>query len=93
MNMVTLTTDLGYRDPYLAIVKVKLITQLPDIKIIDLSADIKDNNISDAGLKLCNQKWRVNPEISLDSRKYILQGRDIIESHAKHLESIWIGYT
>ena len=51
------------------------------------------NNISDAGLKLCNQKWRVNPEISLDSRKYILQGRDIIESHAKHLESIWIGYT
>ena len=48
MNMVTLTTDLGYRDPYLAIVKVKLITQLPDVKIIDLSADIKDNNISDA---------------------------------------------
>jgi len=54
MNMVTLTTDLGYRDPYLAIVKVKLITQLPDIKIIDLSADIKDNNISDAAFIIKN---------------------------------------
>lgn len=54
MSIVTLTTDLGYRDPYLAIVKAKLISQLPDIKIIDLSCDIKDNNISDAAFILKN---------------------------------------
>jgi len=54
MSIVTLTTDLGYRDPYLAIVKAKLITQLSDVKIIDLSCDIKDNTISDAAFILKN---------------------------------------
>lgn len=54
MSIVTLTTDLGYRDPYLAIVKAKLFSQLPDVKIIDLSCDIKDNNISDAAFILKN---------------------------------------
>ena len=54
MSIVTLTTDLGYRDPYLAIVKAKLISQVDDIKIIDLSCDIKDNNISDAAFILKN---------------------------------------
>ena len=54
MSIVTLTTDLGYRDPYLAIVKAKLFSTLPEIKIIDLSCDIKDNNISDAAFILKN---------------------------------------
>ncbi|MGZ3899359.1 MAG: SAM hydrolase/SAM-dependent halogenase family protein [Bacteroidia bacterium] len=52
MSIVTLTTDLGYRDPYLAIVKAKLLTQNPGLQIIDLSCDIKDNNISDAAFIL-----------------------------------------
>lgn len=54
MSIVTLTTDLGYRDPYLAIVKARLITQNPGLQIIDLSCDIKDNNISDAAFILKN---------------------------------------
>jgi len=54
MSIVTLTTDLGYRDPYLAIVKAKLLTQNTDVQIIDLSCDIKDNNISDAAFILKN---------------------------------------
>ncbi len=54
MPIITLTTDLGYRDPYLAIVKVCLIKSIPDVKIIDLSCDIKDNNISDAAFILKN---------------------------------------
>ncbi|MCW3078295.1 MAG: hypothetical protein JWO32_2904, partial [Bacteroidetes bacterium] len=52
MSIVTLTTDLGYRDPYLAIVKARLLTQNPGLQIIDLSCDIKDNNISDAAFIL-----------------------------------------
>ncbi len=54
MSIVTLTTDLGYRDPYLAIVKARLIAQNPSLQIIDLSCDIKENNISDAAFILKN---------------------------------------
>jgi S-adenosylmethionine hydrolase len=54
MAIVTLTTDLGYRDPYLAIVKASLLTLQPQTNIIDLSCDIKDNTISDAAFILRN---------------------------------------
>src|SRR5688572_9713644 len=54
MSIVTLTTDLGYRDPYLAIVKARLITAEPALNIIDLSCDIRENNISDAAFILKN---------------------------------------
>lgn len=54
MSIVTLTTDLGYRDPYLAIVKARLLSQNTSLQIIDLSCDIKDNNISDAAFILKN---------------------------------------
>lgn len=48
MSIITLTTDLGYRDPYLAIVKARLISAGTPHSVIDLSCDIKENNISDA---------------------------------------------
>lgn len=54
MSIVTLTTDLGYRDPYLAIVKAKLISANLNTTIIDLSCDIKDNAIADAAFILKN---------------------------------------
>jgi len=54
MGIITLTTDLGYRDPYLAIVKARIISQIPTQQIIDLSCDIKENNISDAAFILKN---------------------------------------
>lgn len=54
MSIVTLTTDLGYRDPYLALVKARLILQFKGVDIIDLSCQIKDNNISDAAYILKN---------------------------------------
>ena len=63
MSIITLTTDLGYRDPYLAIVKAKLISNNASLQIIDLSCDIKDNNISDAAFILKN---------SLELKKYNL---------------------
>jgi S-adenosylmethionine hydrolase len=52
--MVTLTTDLGYRDPYLGIVKANLYSKFPDVKIIDLACDVRDNAISDAAFILKN---------------------------------------
>jgi S-adenosylmethionine hydrolase len=54
MGIITLTTDLGYRDPYLAIVKAKLIGSGLSPDIIDLSCGIKENNISDAAFVLKN---------------------------------------
>ena len=54
MDIVTLITDLGYRDPYLGIVKAKLISSQIPMHIIDLSCDIKANNISDAAFILKN---------------------------------------
>jgi S-adenosylmethionine hydrolase len=52
MGIITLTTDLGYRDPYLAIVKARLISSGLSPQIIDLSCDIRDNNISHAAFIL-----------------------------------------
>ena len=54
MSIVTLTTDLGYRDPYLALVKAKLISQFKEAAIVDLSCEIRDNNISHAAFILKN---------------------------------------
>src|SRR5690606_25834864 len=54
MKIITLTTDLGYRDPYLAIVKAKLMSSANLPYLIDLSCEIKENNISDAAFILKN---------------------------------------
>lgn len=51
---MTLTTDLGYRDPYLAIVKAKLISAGLPMQILDLSCEVKDSNVSDAAFVLRN---------------------------------------
>src|SRR5688500_16480710 len=54
MQIITLTTDLGYRDPYLAIVKARILSSPESLHIIDLSCDIKENTISDAAFILKN---------------------------------------
>jgi S-adenosylmethionine hydrolase len=40
MQLITITTDLGYRDPYLAMVKGLIYWQQPNCKIIDLACDV-----------------------------------------------------
>ncbi len=52
MSIVTLTTDLGYRDPYLGIVKASLYSKFPDVKIVDLASDVRNYAISDAAFIL-----------------------------------------
>jgi S-adenosyl-L-methionine hydrolase (adenosine-forming) len=54
MAIVTLTTDLGYRDPYLAIVKARLLTGNESIRTVDLSCGLRENNISDAAFIIRN---------------------------------------
>jgi len=50
MSLVTLTTDLGYRDPYLAIVKAKFLAN--NINVVDLSCEIKNASVTDVAYVL-----------------------------------------
>lgn len=43
MALITITTDLGYRDPYLAMVKGLLYSQIPDSRIIDLACNVRQH--------------------------------------------------
>ena len=43
MSIITITTDLGYRDPYLAMVKGILYTKQPNAKIVDLACDVNNH--------------------------------------------------
>jgi S-adenosylmethionine hydrolase len=52
LSIVTLTTDLGYRDPYLGIVKAELYGKIKDITLVDLACDVRNNAISDAAFIL-----------------------------------------
>src|SRR3954463_16658348 len=78
MSIVTLTTDLGYRDPYLAIVKARLFSGklVPDI--IDLSCETRENAISDAAFILKNALQYFPPgTIHLVAIKFIADKSDL----------------
>ena len=45
MSIITLTTDLGNKDSYLATVKASIYSQISDVKIIDISNNISPFNI------------------------------------------------
>jgi len=83
MPIVTLTTDLGYRDPYLAIVKAVLLQKVNHVQIIDLSCDIKDNNISDAAFILKNSiDFFPAGSIHLIGVKFIMGVKSINNNHS-----------
>lgn len=52
MSIITLTTDLGYDDPYLGLVKAKILSQNPAAQIIDISHNINAYDIAEAAYVL-----------------------------------------
>ena len=54
MPIITLTSDWGYRDPYLGAVKGTLLRQIPGIVIVDISHDIPKYNIRQAAFIIRN---------------------------------------
>lgn len=54
MSVITLTTDLGHKDHYLASIKGRILTQLKNVNIIDISHDISKYNIFQAAFILKN---------------------------------------
>ena len=55
MAIITLTTDLGIRDNYVASLKASILTQNKDVNIIDISHNVECFNINQAThvLKTC----------------------------------------
>ena len=54
MGIITLTTDLGYKDFYQAALKGSILKTLPKVTIIDISHEIEAFNISKAAFLLKN---------------------------------------
>ena len=54
MAIITLTTDLGTKDSYLASVKGAIYSQIDDVKIIDITNNISSFNIQEAAFILRN---------------------------------------
>ena len=54
MAIITLTSDWGYSDYYVAAVKGKILSQLPDATIVDITHDIPPFNVRQAGFVLKN---------------------------------------
>ncbi len=54
MPIITLTTDMGLKDYYVAVVKGALLKNIPDAKIIDISHEITSFNIVEAAFILKN---------------------------------------
>ena len=48
MSIITLTTDLGIKDHYIAIIKGEIYKQFPDINIVDISNEITKFDIQEA---------------------------------------------
>jgi hypothetical protein len=61
MSILTLTTDLGTKDYYLAAVKAAVYTQIPELKIVDITHNIPAFDISKAAFALRNV-WRDFPQ-------------------------------
>lgn len=83
MSVITLTTDLGYRDPYLAIVKAKFLSSGITHQLIDLSCDIKENNISDAAFILKNSlEYFPENTVHLVAVKFIADRSELNKANA-----------
>ncbi|MEE2931526.1 MAG: SAM-dependent chlorinase/fluorinase [Bacteroidota bacterium] len=77
MAIITLTTDLGNKDHYVASLKAVILSENPDVTIIDISHDIEPFNIQQAShvLKNCYQDFPqgsihiigVDDELSLEN--------------------------
>ncbi|MFN2424652.1 MAG: S-adenosyl-l-methionine hydroxide adenosyltransferase family protein [Cryomorphaceae bacterium] len=72
MCILTLTTDLGTRDYYSAVVKAAALSQISEVQIVDITHEVPPFNISEAAFMLRNV-WRDFPEgtihlIGVDTR-------------------------
>ncbi len=83
MRMITLTTDMGLKDYYVASVKGAILCQLPEAIIIDITHDIPPFNIATAAFVLRNtyndfpkgtvHVIGVNPETDMETHHLVVE--------------------
>jgi S-adenosylmethionine hydrolase len=83
MPVITLTSDWGLKDPYLASVKGTILTQLPDATIVDISHDIAPFDLNQASFIIRNAYksfpedtihiLSINPEASIETPHTIVR--------------------
>jgi len=61
MQIVTLTTDLGAKDYYLAVVKAHFYNRVPGVQVVDISNSIAHDNIPEAAFVLKNSYFEFPP--------------------------------
>jgi len=64
MALITLTSDFGYTDPYLASVKGSVYRELPVIQVVDISHDVAKHDIAQAAF-IVKQAFEDFPEGSI----------------------------
>ena len=57
MNLITLTTDLGLRDHYVAVLKGKILRHFEDLQFMDISHEVEPFNVQQ-GAHLLRAGWR-----------------------------------
>ena len=60
--VVTLTTDFGGRDPYVAAMKGVILSRCPDARVVDLSHEIGAQDLLEAALFVAEATPRFPPE-------------------------------
>ena len=87
MPIITLTTDLGNKDNYVASLKASILSQLNDIKIVDISHSIECFNINQAVhvLKTCFKNFPKNTV-------HIVAVDDELDSTNEHMLAISHGH-
>ena len=90
MSIITITSDFGVTDPYIAVMKGQLYSQLPEIRIVDISNSIEKFNIAQAAYILKNSYSNFPPNtVHLVSVGIKTADSDFII--IKHKEQYFIG--
>ena len=86
MQIITLTTDLGIKDSYIASVKGAIYSQLQDIVLVDITNNINPFNIQQAAfvLRNCYKDFpdgtihiiSVDDELSIENEHLLVKSND-----------------
>lgn len=94
MQIITLTTDNGYHDYYVAAIKGKLLQAFPSAHVIDISHGITPFNISEAAFQLrcCFQEFSAGTIhiIGVDSEPVFLAQKERYPGILKYKEQYFI---
>lgn len=90
MAVITLLTDWGYSDPYVASLKGAILSQYPEVTVVDISHSIQRDNILHASFTLRNS-WKTFPEGTVHLCGMNALTRSPVLLTAKHEKHFFVG--